>query len=77
MAHDRAGTIVIIEGVSAGRSEWAAHLSLLIWIETPREERLRRAVERDGIEHSTTGNRGWPARTLTTNVTPPVSAPTS
>ncbi len=26
--------IVIIEGVSAGRSEWAAHLSFLIWIET-------------------------------------------
>jgi uridine kinase len=41
--------IVIIEGVSAGRSEWAAHLSYLIWIETPREERLRRGVERDGI----------------------------
>ena len=41
--------IVIIEGVSAGRSEWAAHLSYLIWIETPRVERLRRGVERDGI----------------------------
>ena len=41
--------IVIIEGVSAGRSEWAAHLSFLIWIETPREERLRRGVDRDGI----------------------------
>lgn len=41
--------IVIIEGVSAGRSEWAANLSYLIWIETPREERLRRGVERDGI----------------------------
>ena len=39
--------IVIIEGVSAGRSEWAAHLSFLIWIETPRKERLRRRVERD------------------------------
>lgn len=41
--------IVIIEGVSSGRSEWAAHISFLIWIETPREERLRRGVERDGI----------------------------
>jgi uridine kinase len=41
--------IVIIEGVSAGRSEWARHLSFLIWIETPRQERIRRAVERDGI----------------------------
>ena len=42
--------IVIIEGVSAGRSEWARHLTFVIWIETPRPERLRRAVERDGIE---------------------------
>lgn len=41
--------IVIIEGVSAGRSEWAAHLSFVVWLETPREERLRRAVERDGL----------------------------
>lgn len=41
--------IVIIEGVSASRAEWAAHLSLVIWIETPREERLRRGVKRDGI----------------------------
>ncbi len=40
--------IVIIEGVSAGRSEWAEHLSFVIWIETPREERLRRGLERDG-----------------------------
>ena len=30
-------------------AEWAAHLSLVIWIETPREERLRRGVKRDGI----------------------------
>lgn len=42
--------IVIIEGVSAGRIEWAAHLSFVIWIETPRKERLRRGVERDGTE---------------------------
>jgi uridine kinase len=42
--------IIIIEGVSAGRSEWAAHLSFLIWVETPRAERLRRGTERDGAE---------------------------
>ena len=42
--------IVIIEGVSAGRSEWAEHLSFVVWIDTPREERLRRGVERDGPE---------------------------
>ena len=40
--------IIIIEGVSSGRSEWAEHLSFLVWIETPREVRLARAVERDG-----------------------------
>ena len=40
--------IVIIEGVSAARREWARHLSFIIWIETPREVRLHRAVERDG-----------------------------
>lgn len=42
--------IVIIEGVTSGRSEWAEHISFLIWMETPRHERLRRGVERDGIE---------------------------
>jgi uridine kinase len=42
--------IVIIEGVTAARSEWAEHLSFVIWIETPREIRLQRAVERDGPE---------------------------
>jgi F420-dependent oxidoreductase-like protein len=42
--------IVIIEGVSSGRSEWAQHLSFVIWIETPRAIRLVRAVERDGHE---------------------------
>ena len=42
--------IVIIEGVSSGRSEWVQHLAYLIWIETPRELRLTRAVARDGDE---------------------------
>ena len=40
--------IVIIEGVTAGRSEWAEQLSYLIWVETPRAERLRRGLHRDG-----------------------------
>lgn len=40
--------IIIIEGVSSARSEWSRHLSFVIWIETPREVRLQRAVERDG-----------------------------
>ena len=42
--------VVIIEGVSSGRSEWVGHLSYLFWIETPRELRLERAVLRDGSE---------------------------
>jgi uridine kinase len=40
--------VVIIEGVSSARSEWAGYLSFVIWIETPRQIRLERAVERDG-----------------------------
>ena len=42
--------IVIVEGVTAGRREWAQHLSYVIWIDTPRDVRLRRALERDGPE---------------------------
>ncbi len=40
--------IVIVEGVSAGRLEWAQHLSFLIWIETPTSERQLRVIDRDG-----------------------------
>ena len=42
--------IVIIEGVSSARGEWASHLSFVVWVETPRNERLRRGLERDGID---------------------------
>jgi uridine kinase len=40
--------IVIIEGVSAGRKEWAEHLSFVIWIDTPPQVRLQRGLERGG-----------------------------
>lgn len=40
--------LIIIEGVSSARREWSRHLSYVIWIETSRELRLQRAVERDG-----------------------------
>ncbi len=43
-------SIVIIEGVTAGRAEWVEHLDFIIWINTPRDVRLQRAVERDGAE---------------------------
>lgn len=40
--------VVIIEGVTAARKQWRHHLSFIIWIETPRPERLKRGLERDG-----------------------------
>ena len=41
---------VILEGVSASREAFRPYLSYTVWIETPRDERLRRGLERDGIE---------------------------
>jgi uridine kinase len=43
-----AGRLVVIEGVSATRSELAAPWALRIWVDAPRSVRLQRAVERDG-----------------------------
>lgn len=43
-----AGRLVVIEGVSATRSELAAPWALQIWVDAPRSVRLQRAVERDG-----------------------------
>lgn len=40
--------IVIIEGVSAGRREWSGHLAYTVFVRTPEEVRVRRALERDG-----------------------------
>lgn len=42
--------IVIIEGVGATRNAWRDKLARSIWIDTPRDERLRRALARDGEE---------------------------
>jgi len=52
--------IVIVEGVSAGRREWAEHLSYVIWIETPRAVCLQRGIERDGPEAAALWNQ-WSA----------------
>ena len=51
--------VIIIEGVSASRAEWAAHLSLVIWIETPREERHRSTRRLGNVD----GRRGRSLRT--------------
>jgi uridine kinase len=40
--------VVIVEGVSSGRREWAAHLAYTILVEAPEPTRLRRGLERDG-----------------------------
>ncbi len=42
--------LVVIEGVGACRRAWRDELAMSIWIETPREERLRRGLARDGEE---------------------------
>ena len=42
--------VVIIEGVGAIRAAWRARLAKSIWIDAPREVRLRRGIERDGEE---------------------------
>jgi uridine kinase len=45
-----AGSTVILEGVTASREAFRPYLAFAIWIETPRDECLRRGIERDG-EH--------------------------
>ena len=42
--------VVILEGVSASRSEFRRYLSFSIYIHTDRELRLKRGIERDGEE---------------------------
>ncbi len=41
---------LIIEGVSSSRKAFRPYLAMSVWVETPREERLRRGLERDGEE---------------------------
>lgn len=43
-----ADRLVVVEGVSSTRSEVGAPWDLTIWVDAPREVRLRRALERDG-----------------------------
>jgi uridine kinase len=44
------GNYVILEGVTASRAAFQPFLSFSVWVDTPREERLRRGLERDGAE---------------------------
>ncbi|MGJ9413098.1 uridine kinase [Aeromicrobium sp. CF4.19] len=40
--------VLIVEGVGSGSLACAPFLSAVVWIEAPREERMRRGMERDG-----------------------------
>jgi uridine kinase len=49
--HDvRPGGVLIVEGVSSTRRELVVPWDFTIWVEAPKEERLRRGIARDG-EH--------------------------
>jgi uridine kinase len=42
--------VVVLEGVTASREVFRPYLTFAIWVETPRELRLQRGLERDGEE---------------------------
>jgi uridine kinase len=49
--HDLApGGYLVMEGVSASRREFRPYLAASVWVETAREECLRRGLERDGAD---------------------------
>jgi uridine kinase len=55
------GEYLIIEGVSSSRTAFRPYLAFSIWVETPRKERLRRGLERDGQDALELWN-GWMAQ---------------
>jgi uridine kinase len=44
----RPAPLVVIEGVGATRAVWRDALALRIWVDAPRDLRLRRGLDRDG-----------------------------
>jgi uridine kinase len=40
--------VLVVEGVTSGARACAPYLSLLLWVEAPRELRMARGIERDG-----------------------------
>jgi uridine kinase len=53
------GGIVIIEGVYSTRKELSKYYDFKIWVDSPREIRLQRGIERDGIEARYIWERDW------------------
>jgi uridine kinase len=44
------GGLVLLEGVTASREAFRPYLAASIWVETPRDLRLERGLERDGAD---------------------------
>lgn len=44
----RAADVLLVEGVGSGALACEPYLSALLWIEAPRDERMRRGIDRDG-----------------------------
>ena len=40
--------LLVLEGVGAGSSRFAGLVTVLVWVEAPREVRMRRGLDRDG-----------------------------
>jgi uridine kinase len=40
--------LLVLEGVGSGASRFAALCTVLVWVEAPYDERMRRGLERDG-----------------------------
>lgn len=59
-AHEiQTGALVVIEGVSSARQELAALYDLRIWVNCPRDERLKRRIAIDGELYRGRWERDW------------------
>lgn len=48
----RPGGLLVLEGVASGSRVWAGLTTTLVHVEAPRSVRLRRGLERDGVEQA-------------------------
>lgn len=53
------GGILVVEGVHATRTELAPYYDLRIWVDCPRDLRLARGLERDGLDARDRWEKGW------------------
>lgn len=55
----RPGAVVVLEGVSATRRELSVPWAVTVWVDTPRELRLQRAIDRDGAAEFAQWTEVW------------------